>query len=96
MMQGRSRILLESDGLDSALSSPLSKSISSLLSTYLHLVPIQAVYISELHPERILNKKSLLSKVDFVVQELLEKLEHVYASITGVRYSQFGCIRGLC
>ncbi|KAF2847220.1 hypothetical protein T440DRAFT_214911 [Plenodomus tracheiphilus IPT5] len=84
MMQGRSRFLLDYEGLDSALSSPLNKSLSSLLSTYLHLVPIQAVYISELHPDRILNRKALLAKVDSVVQDLLERLERVYSRITGL------------
>lgn len=85
IMQGRPRFLLEYDGLDSALSSPLNDSLSSLLSTYLHFVPIQAIYIAELHPEKISNKKSMLSRVEIVVQDLLDRLERVHARITGVR-----------
>ncbi|KAF1852027.1 uncharacterized protein K460DRAFT_413505 [Cucurbitaria berberidis CBS 394.84] len=82
MMQGRSRFLLEYDGLGAALSSPLNKSMSSLLSTYLNFVPVQAIYISELHPDKIVNNKSLLSRVEYVVQDLLERLERVHAKIT--------------
>ncbi|KAH8634716.1 hypothetical protein IG631_10116 [Alternaria alternata] len=77
MMQGKSRFLLEYDGLDAALSSPFNKDMSSLLSTYLHFVPIQAIYMSELHPDRISNKKSLLSRVEIVVKDLLERLEQL-------------------
>lgn len=84
MMQGRSRFLLEYDGLDAALSSPFNKAMSSLMSTYLRFVPIQAIYMSELHPDRIANKKSLLSRVELVVQDLLDKLDNVYARITSV------------
>lgn len=87
MMQGRSRFLLDYEGLDSALSSPLNKSMSSLLSTYLHLVPIQAIFISDLHPDKIINNKSLLAKVESVVQELLERLERVRARIFEVSFS---------
>lgn len=86
MMQGRSRFLLEYDGLDAALSSPFNKAMSSLLSTYLRFVPIQAIYMSELHPDRIANKKSLLSRVELVVEDLLYKLDRVYAGITSVGY----------
>lgn len=60
MMQGRTRYLLEYNGLDAALTSPLFVSLSSLLSTYLHFVPIQAIFISELHPEKIVNKTAML------------------------------------
>ncbi|CAG5186277.1 uncharacterized protein ALTATR162_LOCUS11540 [Alternaria atra] len=84
MMQGKSRFLLEYDGLDAALSSPFNKGMSSLLSTYLHFVPIQAIYMSELHPDRISNKKSLLSRVDIVVKDLLDRLEQVYTRITSL------------
>ncbi|KNG50554.1 c6 transcription factor [Stemphylium lycopersici] len=84
MMQGRSRFLLEYDGLDAALSSPFNKAMSSLLSTYLRFVPIQAIYMSELHPDRIANKKSLLSRVELVVEDLLYKLDRVYAGITSL------------
>ncbi|KAH7068205.1 hypothetical protein BKA63DRAFT_494865 [Paraphoma chrysanthemicola] len=82
MMQGRTRYLLDYAGLDAALSSPLNMSLSSLLSTYLHFVPIQAMFISELHPEKISNNKSLLARVEVVVRDLLEKLESVHARIT--------------
>ncbi|CAN9453493.1 unnamed protein product [Alternaria alternata] len=84
MMQGKSRFLLEYDGLDAALSSPFNKDMSSLLSTYLHFVPIQAIYMSELHPDQISNKKSLLSRVEIVVKDLLERLEQVYSRITSL------------
>ena len=84
MMQGRSRFLLEYDGLGSALSSPLNRSMSSLLSTYLKFVPVQAIFISELHPDKIVNNKALLSRVEYVVQDLLERLERVHAGITEV------------
>jgi hypothetical protein len=90
MMQGKSRFLLEYDGLDAALSSPFNKDMSSLLSTYLHFVPIQAIYMSELHPDRISNKKSLLSRVEIVVKDLLERLEQVYSRITSVSQCGFG------
>tara|TARA_R110002003_G_scaffold235_11_gene17040 strand:+ start:950 stop:1321 length:372 start_codon:yes stop_codon:yes gene_type:complete len=86
MMQGRTRYLLDYDGLESALASPLNKSLSSLLSTYLHFVPIQAIFISELHPEKISNKKSLLSRVEVVVRDLLDRLETVHARITEVSF----------
>jgi hypothetical protein len=89
MMQGRSRFLLDCDGLDAALSSPFNAAMSSLLSTYLRFVPIQAIYMSELHPDRILNKKSLLSRVELVVQDLLKKLDHVYARITSACHHNF-------
>lgn len=89
MMQGKSRFLLEYDGLDAALSSPFNKDMSSLLSTYLHFVPIQAIYMSELHPDRISNKKSLLSRVEIVVKDLLERLERVYTRITSVSQCSF-------
>lgn len=84
MMQGRSRFLLEYDGLESALSSPLHQSMSSLLSTYLHFVPIQAIFISELHPDKIVGNKAVLSRVEYVVQDLLERLESIHARITEV------------
>lgn len=87
MMLGRSRPLLEYNGLDSAFSSPLNKCMSSLLSTYLHFVPIQAIFISELYPSKILNNESLLSRVEHVVQDLLERLKCVYARITEVSHS---------
>lgn len=80
-MLGRSRFLLEYEGLDAALSSRLNKSMSSLLSTYLYFVPIQAIYISDLHPDKIINNKSLLAKVESVVQDLLQRLEHVHTKI---------------
>jgi hypothetical protein len=86
MMQGRTRYLLDYEGLESALASPLNKSLSSLLSTYLHFVPIQAIFISELHPEKISNKTSLLSRVEVVVRDLLDRLETVHARITEVSF----------
>jgi hypothetical protein len=94
-MLGRSRILLPYEGLDAVLSSPLNMSMSSLLSTYLHFVPIQAIYISELHPERIMNKKSLLSRVECIVQDLLDKLEDIRQKITvvGIYISRSGLRR---
>lgn len=86
MMLGRSRALLEYDGLDTAFSSPFKKSMSSLLSAYLQLVPIQAIFVSELHPTRVLNNKLLLSRVEFVVQDLLERLETIQAQIDEVSF----------
>jgi len=87
MMLGRSRCLLEDNGLDAAFSSPLNNSMSSLLSTYLNFVPIQAKFISELHPVKISNNKSLLSRVEYVVHDLLERLERVHARIVEVCWS---------
>ncbi|KAG9186039.1 hypothetical protein G6011_02595 [Alternaria panax] len=84
MMQGKSRFLLEYDGLDAALSSPFNEGISSLLSTYLHFVSIQAIYMSELHPDRISNKSSLLSRIEIVVEDLVERLEQLCTRITSL------------
>ncbi|KAF2009391.1 hypothetical protein BU24DRAFT_497039 [Aaosphaeria arxii CBS 175.79] len=82
MMLGRSRCLLEHHGLDSVFASPMVRSVSSLLSTYLHFVPIQAIYILELHPDRISNNRGLLSRVEYVVLDLLERMKRVHARIT--------------
>ncbi|KAH7130826.1 hypothetical protein B0J11DRAFT_524178 [Dendryphion nanum] len=82
MMLGRSRCLLEHDGLDSVFSSAFTRAMSSLFSTYLHFVPIQAIFISELHPTKIANKKSELSRVEYVVTDLLGRLSRMHARIT--------------
>ncbi|KAF9697819.1 hypothetical protein EKO04_004203 [Ascochyta lentis] len=82
MMLGRTRCLLNHEGLDAVFSSPLNRSLSALLSTYLLFVPVQAIFILELHPVKISNKKSLLSRVEFMVTDLLERLKRVHARIT--------------
>ncbi|KAF2821137.1 hypothetical protein CC86DRAFT_411439 [Ophiobolus disseminans] len=81
MMLGRTRCLLNHEGLDSVFSSPLNRSLSALLSTYLLFVPVQAIYILELHPLKISNKKALLSRVEYVVADLLDRLKRVHARI---------------
>ncbi|KAJ4292464.1 hypothetical protein N0V90_009126 [Kalmusia sp. IMI 367209] len=73
MMLGRSRCLLEYEGVDLAFSHPFNRSMSALLTTYLHFVPIQALFVAELHPSKIVNDSSLVSSVEFVVQDLLER-----------------------
>jgi hypothetical protein len=87
IMLGRSRCLLESDGVDLAFSHPFNRSMSALLTTYLHFVPIQALFISELHPSKIVNDSSLVTSVEFAVNDLLERLERVHARISAVSYS---------
>ncbi|PSN61594.1 hypothetical protein BS50DRAFT_561642 [Corynespora cassiicola Philippines] len=82
MMLGRSRCLLGNNGLDSAFSSPLNHSMSSLLSTYLQFAPIQSIFVSELHPERILNNTSLIPHVEEVVTDLHKRLQRIHARIT--------------
>lgn len=84
-MLGRTRCLLNHDGLDAVFSSPLNRSLSTLLSTYLLFVPVQAIFILELHPAKISNRKSSLSRVEFMVIDLLERLKGVYARIAEVR-----------
>lgn len=92
-MLGRNRCLLEFDGVDLAFSHPFNRSMSALLTTYLHFVPIQASTISELHPSRIGNDTSLTQGVEFVVNDLLERLERVHARITTVSCSKSVYIR---
>lgn len=84
MMLGRSRCLLEADGVDLAFSHPLNRSMSALMTTYLHFVPIQALFVSELHPSKIVDDSSLVTSVDFAVDDLLERLQRVHARITAV------------
>lgn len=85
IMLGRTRCLLNHEGLDAVFSSPLNRSLSALLSTYLLFVPVQAIFILELHPVKISNTKALLSRVELVVADLLERLNRVHARITEVR-----------
>lgn len=92
-MLGRNRCLLEFDGVDLAFSHPFNRSMSALLTTYLHFVPIQASTISELHPSKSGNYTSLGRGVEFVVNDLLERLERVHARISTVSSSHFICIR---
>ncbi|KAJ4984959.1 C6 transcription factor [Stagonosporopsis vannaccii] len=82
MMLGRTRCLLNHEGLDAVFSSPLNRSLSALLSTYLLFVPVQAIFILELHPMKISNKKALLSRVEYMVADLLDRLKRVHARIT--------------
>ncbi|KAJ8113730.1 hypothetical protein OPT61_g4206 [Boeremia exigua] len=81
MMLGRAHCLLSHEGLDSVFSSPLNRSLSALLSTYLLFVPVQAIFILELHPSRITNQKALLSRVEHIVADLLDRLNRVHARI---------------
>ncbi|KAF2794071.1 hypothetical protein K505DRAFT_242965, partial [Melanomma pulvis-pyrius CBS 109.77] len=85
MMLGRSRCLLDHAGLDSVFSSTINRTMSSLLYTYLQFVPIQAIFISELHPTRILNNQSLIPRVEFVVVDLLRRMEDIHAQISKLR-----------
>jgi hypothetical protein len=85
MMLGRTRCLLNHEGLDCVFSSPLNRSLSALLSTYLLFVPVQAIFILELHPAKISNNKAPLSRVEFMVTDLLNRLKRVHARITEVR-----------
>ncbi|KAH6621870.1 hypothetical protein C7974DRAFT_212393 [Boeremia exigua] len=82
MMLGRTRCLLNHEGLDAVFSSPLNRSLSALLSTYLLFVPVQAIFVLELHPLKISNNKALLSRVEYVVADLLDRLKRVHARIT--------------
>lgn len=85
MMLGRSRCLLEHDGLDAVFSSDCSRSMSHLLSTYLLFVPVQAIFIAELHPTKILNNRSLLARVELVVTDLLRRMDIIQTRIVEVR-----------
>jgi hypothetical protein len=89
MMLGRRLCLLETDGMDLAFSHPFNQSMSALLTTYLHFVPIQAQFISELHPSKIVGDSSLVTSVEFVVHDLLEKLQRVHTRITAVSCSVY-------
>ncbi|KAF1999784.1 hypothetical protein P154DRAFT_576703 [Amniculicola lignicola CBS 123094] len=82
MMLGRSRSLLGHDTLGALISPPLNRCMSSLLSTYLHLVPVQALFIAELHPGKILNNISMLSRVESVAEDLQNRLQHIHSCIT--------------
>ncbi|KAH7351489.1 hypothetical protein BKA66DRAFT_475925 [Pyrenochaeta sp. MPI-SDFR-AT-0127] len=84
MMLGRTRCLLEYKGMDLAFSHPYNRSMSALLMTYLHFVPIQDLFVTELHPAKILNDESLVSRVELVVHDLLERLQRVHARITAL------------
>lgn len=84
MMLGRSRCLLEHDGLDAVFASEYSRSMSHLLSTYLLFVPVQAIFIAELHPARILNNRSLLARVELVVTDLLRRMDIIRGRIAEV------------
>jgi hypothetical protein len=84
MMLSRSRPLLDHTGLDSVFSSTINLTMSSLLSTYLQFVPIQAIFLSELHPAKIKNKKALLTRVELVVVDLLRRMEEIRTQISKV------------
>lgn len=84
MMLGRTHCLLNHAGLDSVFASPLNRSLSALLSTYLLFVPVQAIFILELHPVKISNQKALLSRVEYTVADLLDRLKRVHARINKV------------
>ncbi|KAF2441513.1 hypothetical protein P171DRAFT_434189 [Karstenula rhodostoma CBS 690.94] len=84
MMLGRRLCLLEADGMDLAFSHPFNQSMSALLTTYLHFVPIQAQFISELHPSKIVDDSSLVTSVEVIVHDLLERLQRVHARITAL------------
>ena len=84
MMLGRSHCLLDYEGVELAFSHPFNKSMSALLTTYLHFVPIQALFVSELHPSRIGSNRSLVSGVESIIQDLLERLQRIHARITAV------------
>jgi len=84
MMLGRSRCLLDHAGLDSVFSSTINRTMSSLLSTYLQFVPIQAIFLSELHPTKIMNNKALLTRVELVVVDLLRRMEDIQTQISKV------------
>lgn len=85
-MLGRSRCLLDYNGVELALSSPFNSAMSSLMKTYLHFVPVQAMLISELHPSRIVHDGSLVSRVDSITRDLLERLQRIHTRITAVGY----------
>lgn len=85
MMLGRTQCLLNHEGLDSVFASPLNRSLSALLSTYLLFVPVQAIFILELHPSKISNQKALLSRVEYMVTDLLDRLKRVHARISEVQ-----------
>jgi len=84
MMLGRTRCLLNHEGLDAVFFSPLNRCLSALLSTYLLFVPVQAIFILELHPSKISNNKALLSRVEYMVADLLKRLERVHTRISEV------------
>ncbi|KAF2703095.1 hypothetical protein K504DRAFT_418954 [Pleomassaria siparia CBS 279.74] len=78
---GRTRCLLDHKGLDAVFLSPHYRTLSLLLSTYLQFVPIQAIFIAELHPGRILNNELLHSRAEFVVTDLLRRMEEAQMQI---------------
>ena len=76
--------MLDYEGLELALSHPVNRSMSALLTTYLHFAPIQAIFIAELHPAKIANNSSLVPAVESTVQDLLERLQRIHARISAV------------
>jgi hypothetical protein len=92
MMLGRSRCLLDYAGLDSVFSSTINCTMSSLLSTYLQFVPIQAIFLSELHPAKIMNNKALLTRVELVVEDLLQRMKEIQTQISKVSTARISLI----
>lgn len=91
-MLGRSRCLLDYTGLDSVFSSTINCTMSSLLSTYLQFVPIQAIFLFELHPAKIMNNKALLTRVELVVEDLLQRMKEIQTQISKVSTARISLI----